>query len=446
MLILRKLRQSYFGYERFRKYLLYALGEVALIIVGILIALQIDNWNTAKRDRDTLQSYLNSIAKNISSDVTVLRAIRRKREDAFEKAYQASYLFMQPSMDVGEVEFAHSLLTAMRHLHVFSSSTSGYEALKSSGNLDQLKDRDIEGLLYDYYDTVSRIEQKEENYNEVLRLLWMQLLSDWPQQLREYEVADPGVLSNDRFRDLQPAYRRVFDNSICAQISSHARSVAPLISDYDRLERLGRVFVRLVESNTTEFDVAARTELQGLYDPDSGFGHPNVVEDGQVSFQAYILVSADANDLGIAGGRISPGDDPLRPDPINYRSFERVDDSVRINYEGGADWGGLWIVVGDAAVSRQSRDFSNFDKLELEIKSDTGPRTILLNLEDVDDPADGSSTRYPLQITDQWQSYEIDLAEFKTANLARLRAVLGFVFLEEAQSISIRNARYVDTD
>ena len=37
--------------NRTSKYLLYALGEILLVVIGILIALQIDNWNREKQER-----------------------------------------------------------------------------------------------------------------------------------------------------------------------------------------------------------------------------------------------------------------------------------------------------------------------------------------------------------------------------------------------------------
>ena len=42
---LRKIRKSLIDLGSTRKYLLYAIGEIALVVIGILIALQINNWN-----------------------------------------------------------------------------------------------------------------------------------------------------------------------------------------------------------------------------------------------------------------------------------------------------------------------------------------------------------------------------------------------------------------
>jgi hypothetical protein len=79
ILLLRKLKQTLFDNGQFRKYLVYALGEMLLVIIGILIALQIDNWNADKQKEASLQSYLGSIARNISNDLAEVESIRSKR-------------------------------------------------------------------------------------------------------------------------------------------------------------------------------------------------------------------------------------------------------------------------------------------------------------------------------------------------------------------------------
>ena len=45
----RKIRQKLLSENNFGKYLLYALGEILLVVIGILIALQVNNWNESKK-------------------------------------------------------------------------------------------------------------------------------------------------------------------------------------------------------------------------------------------------------------------------------------------------------------------------------------------------------------------------------------------------------------
>ena len=47
----RRLRQNFLVENKTTKYLLYALGEIILIVIGILVALQINNWNEANKER-----------------------------------------------------------------------------------------------------------------------------------------------------------------------------------------------------------------------------------------------------------------------------------------------------------------------------------------------------------------------------------------------------------
>ena len=47
----RKIRQKLLSENKFSKYLLYAIGEIILVVIGILIALQINNQNIYKQER-----------------------------------------------------------------------------------------------------------------------------------------------------------------------------------------------------------------------------------------------------------------------------------------------------------------------------------------------------------------------------------------------------------
>lgn len=65
----RKIRQKLLGEGKIKNYSLYAIGEITLIVVGILIALQIGNWNenskTRKNEIITLKSIRQEMINNI---------------------------------------------------------------------------------------------------------------------------------------------------------------------------------------------------------------------------------------------------------------------------------------------------------------------------------------------------------------------------------------------
>jgi hypothetical protein len=48
----RKIRQRLLTENKFSKYLIYAIGEIILVVIGILIALSINNWNDYRKERN----------------------------------------------------------------------------------------------------------------------------------------------------------------------------------------------------------------------------------------------------------------------------------------------------------------------------------------------------------------------------------------------------------
>ena len=61
----RKIRRQLIGEHRFSKYLLYAVGEIVLVVVGILIALQLDNWNENSKNATKEKEYLYGLKEDL---------------------------------------------------------------------------------------------------------------------------------------------------------------------------------------------------------------------------------------------------------------------------------------------------------------------------------------------------------------------------------------------
>ncbi|RSK41997.1 DUF6090 family protein [Mangrovimonas spongiae] len=69
----RRLRQQLLKENRFSKYLLYAIGEIVLVVIGILIALQINNWNEHRKGLNKRGAYTKSLLKELKQDTTDFR-------------------------------------------------------------------------------------------------------------------------------------------------------------------------------------------------------------------------------------------------------------------------------------------------------------------------------------------------------------------------------------
>ena len=65
----RIIRQELLAGNRFRKYLLYAVGEIILVVIGILIALQINNWNEHRKERAFERQMLQSFKQSLETDL-----------------------------------------------------------------------------------------------------------------------------------------------------------------------------------------------------------------------------------------------------------------------------------------------------------------------------------------------------------------------------------------
>ncbi|MAU16125.1 MAG: hypothetical protein CMH46_11370 [Muricauda sp.] len=65
----RKIRKNLLSENKFSKYLLYAIGEIVLVIIGILIALQINNKNEQRKSENKIVSILKEVQNDLGLDI-----------------------------------------------------------------------------------------------------------------------------------------------------------------------------------------------------------------------------------------------------------------------------------------------------------------------------------------------------------------------------------------
>lgn len=166
---LRKIRRSFINSGKTQKYLLYACGEIALVVIGILIALQINSWKTEYENRK-LENYFYG---RILSDI---EATSQDIQDAINSANSRaeygigllnilglsnSYLNNLNLDSVNENEFLKMLppnisdvsskLFSLKFVNIMDIRTAGFSEITSSGKLSILRDEKIRSEIAEYY-------------------------------------------------------------------------------------------------------------------------------------------------------------------------------------------------------------------------------------------------------------------------------------------------------
>tara|TARA_R110002049_G_C9030137_1_gene551975 strand:+ start:245 stop:1036 length:792 start_codon:yes stop_codon:yes gene_type:complete len=207
----RKLRQRLLTENKFSKYLLYALGEILLVVIGILIALSINNWNENSKNERLETNYLIRISKNLDNDFLEF-------DDAIKLAQERNnrVLFLQEALENPELVqdssdyFVQSIITA-GYTYIPVISNHSFEELKSSGRLALIQNEELRVLIAKYYDFVFGSSQwdflKEDvqlKYNEYSRGILNQDQLNWV--LNNYY--SPDYLSNISKTELDGIYQR----------------------------------------------------------------------------------------------------------------------------------------------------------------------------------------------------------------------------------------------
>ena len=65
----RHIRRSLLEQNKMGKYFKYVIGEILLVVIGILIALQISNWNENRENLKKANKYLTEVKHNIETDI-----------------------------------------------------------------------------------------------------------------------------------------------------------------------------------------------------------------------------------------------------------------------------------------------------------------------------------------------------------------------------------------
>lgn len=148
----RRIRQKLIHEENLKRYLIYAIGEILLVMIGILLALQVSNWNQKQSDNKGLKRSLENLLLDLKKDLIAFEGLnsiymssQSKAESVKEiikgKNSQEDIIRLQNIGELGNKNFE------------FNNGT--YETLVNTGNLYKSGDHDFNLKIKEYYKEVS---------------------------------------------------------------------------------------------------------------------------------------------------------------------------------------------------------------------------------------------------------------------------------------------------
>lgn len=145
---LRHFRQNLLTGNRFSRYLLYAIGEIVLVVLGILIALQVDNWNSERLDEIRSRKYLEKLHGEIQSMISVYNDQKIFAQTGYEEALKAlTFVESCGENKACEASFVKTMVTHQT-LMKYREIRNTYDEMIAAGAFSAIPDKELIGSIF----------------------------------------------------------------------------------------------------------------------------------------------------------------------------------------------------------------------------------------------------------------------------------------------------------
>ncbi|WP_198295279.1 MULTISPECIES: DUF6090 family protein [unclassified Winogradskyella] len=142
------------------KYFKYAIGEIILVVIGILIALAINNWNENRKEKESLNAIYDLVISDLESDKKAIAKILKYNES---KSPLLNHV-IKGNLNKEDYDTNSTYYNLINGSEGFTLKTKGYEQLRSFNESDFFSDA-LQITINDFYELYN---QRLEGLNEVI--------------------------------------------------------------------------------------------------------------------------------------------------------------------------------------------------------------------------------------------------------------------------------------
>lgn len=170
--LFRNIRKNLLAEGKSSRYLKYAIGEIILVVIGILIALQINNWKELQKEHLQEQTILKRLKQEFESNKTQLENKVAIRNRVIESASDLLVYF-----DTPEIATIDSIY--IKHARLLTPTTFDpiQNNLVESGTLEIIRNEDLKRLLINWSTDVIQLQETEQMFMQHNNLVVIPYLS-----------------------------------------------------------------------------------------------------------------------------------------------------------------------------------------------------------------------------------------------------------------------------
>lgn len=148
----RNIRQNLLNEDKTSKYLKYAIGEIILVVIGILIALQINNWNQNRLNEKLESQYYERLLEDVREEKVILQATINYSNQVMNHAKNAILVYENsPDANSNPIDNLIDMYQASQ-LQDANSASSTYKELIASGQINLIQNDSLKTALIRYFE------------------------------------------------------------------------------------------------------------------------------------------------------------------------------------------------------------------------------------------------------------------------------------------------------
>jgi hypothetical protein len=152
----RQIRQRLLTDNKFSKYLLYAIGEILLVVIGIMIALQIDNWNEQRKDSVKEKEYLTLLTLELKTEIQYLKNLKEEFETTEKSLKRIRNQWQSGNSTIRDsIQYIRDF-ASMGFISPWYIEPVTWTLLQQTGDLSLIRDNDLKNELFVYNSTLKK--------------------------------------------------------------------------------------------------------------------------------------------------------------------------------------------------------------------------------------------------------------------------------------------------